>query len=96
MIHHQLSETRSEINIQLLPGSVLSIIDDDGPSGICGQSMSITCPHTAIHWFPNEDLYRAWREAGDCHRRGRNVRERIVVIGQWSSPGEIGVNIHEA
>ncbi len=39
---------------------------------------------------------RAWREAGDCHRRGRNVRERIVVIGQWSSPGEIGVNIHEA
>lgn len=81
--------------IPLEDGNVLSIISDDGPTGICGQCMSITCPHTVIHWFKDEEQYRAWREKEDLHRRAKNVQERVVVIGQWSAPGVIRFVKHD-
>lgn len=78
-------------SITLRPGNVLSIIHDDGPSGPCGQCMSITCPHTMIHWYPSEDAYRANRPT---HRNGVRTRERVVVVGDWASPGRVSLTVH--
>lgn len=80
--------------IPLEDGNVLSIITDDGPTGYVGQCMSVTCPHTVIHWFANEDQYRAWGEKADI-RNGKNVQERVVVVGQWSAPGVIRFVKHD-
>lgn len=77
--------------LNIVPGSVLSIITDEGPVGVCGQSMSITSPHTTIHWYPSEDGYRA---RPPQPRPGKNTRERVVVVGDWSSPGPISLVEH--
>lgn len=81
--------------LNLAPGSVLVIYTDDGPTGICGQSMDTTCPHACIHWFPNEAAYREFSEKHKLGRSGRRASVRVVVIGEWSAPGKISVIVHE-
>lgn len=72
-------------NIQLNIGNVLVVYTDDGPSGICGQSMNITAPHTYILIYENEDKFRADKD--NIGRRGKNSKIRFVVIGEWSNQG---------
>lgn len=82
--------------IKLVPGNVISFVTDDGPSGLCGQSMDITCPHMAIHVFENYDEYSKWRYSGEpVHRRSQNIQERIAIVGEWSSPGKIKLFLHQ-
>lgn len=74
------------VTLNLSPGSILVICTDDGPSGICGQSMSVTCPHTVLHWFPtDEDYHRVASRLDRLSRRGKNAKTRVVKIGGWSS-----------
>jgi len=79
--------------LDLRPGSVLVIYTDDGPSGACGQSMNVTCPHTVLHLFPTEEDFCQARE----HLRGRggkNAKMRIVKIGDWAT-GQFSVVKHK-
>ena len=73
------------VTLDLPPGSVLVVYTDDGPSGICGQSMNVTCPHTVLHWFPTEEDYQTANHFNRLGRRGKNARIRAVKIGDWSS-----------
>ncbi len=77
------------ITIDLKPGSVLVIYTDKGPTGkgptgMCGQSMNVTCPHTIIHWFPNKESFRLVKDMLE-YRQGKNFHVKIVVIGEWSN-----------
>ena len=81
--------------LDLSPGRALLIYTDDGPDGPCGQSMRTTCPHAVIHWFPSEAFMRTWI-AENQNNLGRNKKcdVRMVVIGDWSSPGVISLCTH--
>jgi hypothetical protein len=64
-------------------GNVLVFQYDDGPTGICGQSMSITCPHMVIHWFETEDKCIESRDKnGLVSRRGQNSRIHVIRVGE--------------
>lgn len=68
--------------LELSKGNVLVFYMDDGPGGISGQTIEVTCPHTVIHWFPDEESF--WERVREkaLSRSGRNARSRYVVIGK--------------
>lgn len=76
--------TSQGVLLDLPAGSVLVICTDDGPTGVCGQSMSVTCPHTVLHWFPTEEDYRRVADRLRSHR-GKNAKTRVVKIGEWAN-----------
>lgn len=65
----------------LTDGMVIAIAMDDGPKGICGQAMSVTCPWQHLHFFPDEQAFRDFVETKKLGRGGS--REKIVycVVG---------------
>ena len=73
--------TDHDCAIPLRSGNCLVMYSDKGPSGLCGQSVSITCPHTYLYWFPDEDTMRAKLASGTIGRRGSQPRIEYVVIG---------------
>ena len=70
-----------DINLNLRVGNVLAIYTDTGPNGICGQSMSTTCPHESIHLFEDYELFREKTQDHKCDRNGKNAQWRYVQIG---------------
>ena len=86
--HHEASITLPTLR----PGMVVAMFMDDGPSGICGQSMSITCPHQAIHIFKDEDQFRDWHEAHGP-RRGLNGKWAYAVVGSHGT-GNMSIVLH--
>ena len=72
-------------NFPLNIGNVLVIYTDDGPSGPCGQSCSVTAPHTYISLFNSYDDFV--KNKDKIGRRGKNGQLRFVVIGEWSNQG---------
>ena len=73
---------------------VVLVYLDDGPSGPCGQSMSITSPHTRVHIFEDEDALREWSKDKDL---GPNKARRKSQIRVCGLPDEIcnTVVVHE-
>jgi len=67
--------------ITLRKGNCLVVYSDTGPLGPCGQSMSITCPHTYLYWFPDEDTMRRKVSAGTIGRKGSRPRIEYAVVG---------------
>lgn len=83
----------TDISLNLKIGNVLAICTDDGPTGICGQSMTITSPHTYIFLFNSyEDFQRA---APTLERKGKNGKVRWVEIGNGSNQGVFSLSIQE-
>ena len=73
------------IDLKIKPGNVLAIYTDDGPTGLCGQSMSTTSPHTYIFLFNSEDEFR--ENVKDLGRKGQRGKLRFVVVGNYGSEG---------
>lgn len=82
---------------QLKNGMAWMLYTDTGPTGICGQSVSITCPYTRLHLWPSEDAMRSDLEGKDqssLGRKGRQARIEWGVIGEFST-GNAAIVIHE-
>jgi hypothetical protein len=77
------SEWSGELSLTLKPGMGWAIYTDHGPTGICGQSMSITCPHSVFRVWPDEESMRA--DLDKSFRKGSKANLQFGVIGQWSS-----------
>jgi hypothetical protein len=80
-------------NIQLNIGNVLVVYTDDGPSGPCGQCMSVTAPHTYLLIYKTEDEFK--KDMKNIGRGGKNAKIRFVVIGEWSNQGIFNLEIKE-
>jgi hypothetical protein len=94
MINYFLDSTWfTDIPLNLKIGNVLAIYTDDGPIGICGQSMSITAPHTYISLFNSYDEFQ--KEYSKIGRKGKNAKIRWVEIGNASSEGVFSLSIQE-
>lgn len=65
----------------LQPGMVVAVAMDLGPSGVCGQCMSITCPWQYLHLFPSESAYREYVSQKPLGRKGQGYREAYAVVG---------------
>ncbi len=72
-----------ELTVTLKPGMGWAIYTDRGPSGPCGQSMSITCPHSVFAVFPDEASMRA--AVDKMFRGGKQSNLQFGVIGEWST-----------
>ena len=83
-----------DLETKLPKGTVIAVYRDDGPSGICGQSMEITCPHTAIHIFKSEEEF--WTFVRDNPGRGgKNSQLHYVVVrGPGLFETTLGTSIH--
>ena len=68
------------------PGTAVQIYRDDGPSGPCGQSMSTTCSHTALHVFRSEYEMRLFLEAHKF-RNGKRHSLHYLVVGEGGTLG---------
>lgn len=81
------------MKIDLKPGMGWAMYSDNGPGGPCGQSCSVTCPHTVFATWPDEQSMRDALARG----YGRNKRNRLVygVVGQWTSGGRFMVVQYE-
>lgn len=78
--HHALP-----LNLNLGSGMAWCLYSDEGPSGICGQSMDTTCPHTYLTIWPNEDAMRNDMEGKKPGRNGKRARVMHGVVGEWST-----------
>jgi len=88
MVEVDLSEPLGEKEIVITDGMAWILYTDQGPSGPCGQLMSITCPHTVLRLWSSEDaMFKELngREMMSLFRRG--VRQTVDwgVIGQFST-----------
>jgi hypothetical protein len=59
---------------------------DDGPSGICGQSMDTTSPHTRVFLFHSEGEALAWARIKFSVLPKRK-RSRVVLVLPPDDPG---------
>lgn len=76
----------SQTPIEIKPGMGFLIITDKGPTGICGQSMDITCPHCRILIWPDEQSMRdAVADKGTKYRSGSQHNFFMGVFGEWST-----------
>ena len=75
--------------LKLDPGNVIAIYTDEGPSGICAQSMSVTSPHAMLLWFEDIDKFDEWNKRKVSV--GKRSALRYAVIGDYSSYGTISV-----
>lgn len=79
-------------SVSFLPGMAWALYSDDGPSGPCGQSMSITCPWSILYVFKDEDELREAIKNESIGRKGRAWKVKQGVIGDWSSPGRLFIS----
>lgn len=94
MIYYYLdSAWFTDMSLNLKTGNVLAIYTDDGPLGICGQSMMITAPHTYLFLFNSySDFQKEYHKLG---RNGKNAKVRWVEIGNSSDQGIFSLSIQE-
>lgn len=79
--------------IQLEDGMGWCLYSDEGPGGISGQSIDITCPHAYLSVWPNESSMRAAMESKSFGRRGKRERVMWGVVGQWTT-GKFSITVH--
>ena len=72
-----------EFTITIKPGMGWAIYTDSGPSGPCGQSMSVTCPHAIFALYPDEETMRASVESR--FRQGKMANLIYGVVGEWAT-----------
>ena len=83
-----LSGTIGEKEIVITDGMAWILYTDQGPAGICGQLMSITCPHTVLRLWSSEDaMFKELngREMMSLFRRGVKQTINYGVVGQFST-----------
>ena len=80
-------------DLRLENGMGWCLYSDEGPTGICGQSMDTTCPHAYLAVWPNEDVMRQAMESGKAGRRGKRERVMWGVVGEWST-GKFTVSVY--
>lgn len=83
-----LSEPLGENSIVITDGMAWILYTDQGPAGICGQSMSITRPHTVLRLWSSEDAMQKelnGREMMSLFRRGVKQTINYGVVGQFST-----------
>ena len=86
------SETRVDIQ---RPGTAIMVYTDEGPNGPCGQSMSVTCPHMAVHVFRSETAMREFVDANpNWSRNGKRAKLWWVIVGETSTSGA-SLTVHE-
>jgi hypothetical protein len=68
---------------------IFAIYDDDGPNGICGQSMSITCRWHKLYIFDKHEDFKTFEDKVLNSRTSRK-RDRIsdVFVSDNCSLGE--------
>lgn len=86
MPYYTLNDHFGGCELRLNNGNVLAVYTDEGPTGMCGQSMSVTCPHTTILWFKTYDDFLAYFEKHEM-RHGKKSQLRYCVIGEYGVPG---------
>lgn len=80
-------EPRGPIDVTK-PGTAIFIYTDKGPKGPCGQSVSMTCNHTSVHIFRDEDTMREWvSEHRKALSSGKQAEVRFVVVGEGQTLG---------
>ncbi len=57
---HVLNRYFEGLALELTDKSILVIYHDLGPKGPCGQSSSVMCAHTYLHYFPSEDEFQKY------------------------------------
>lgn len=77
----------------LTDGMVVAMVMDDGPTGICGQSMSITCPWQYLHFFPDESAFREYVKHKKLGRGGKGNKWAYCVVGE-NGTGTMNIIIH--
>lgn len=81
MKHLRLAQNYGEeVNVTLKDGMGFIMYTDEGPTGITGQCMSITCPHAIFAIYENEEKMK---EGLKKLREGRNKNIQYGVVGQW-------------
>lgn len=60
---------------------------DEGPSGICGQSCSITCPWDQLHIFLTEKKAEEFQQKVKDYKGRKNAR----ITGVWYDDEEISM-----
>ena len=70
--------------LELREGMAWLLYTDQGPSGPCGQSMRITCPHAILHVWPSEQAMQDWLEVNKAGRTGQRAAIRLGVVGSYS------------
>ena len=55
------------------------VYTDEGPSGICGQAMSITCPWTRVWLFSSEQAMHAFLKVQEPVKTGRKKARWTTV-----------------
>ena len=79
---------------ELTNGMVVVLYTDQGPTGICGQAMSITCPHGHLVIFPNWELARNFLNNKGSFRNGKREDIRWFEIGEQGT-GQFWISVHE-
>ena len=75
------------VSITFKPGMAWALYSDEGPTGPCGQSMQITCPHSLlIVWDSEEAMREALREQA-IGRKGKKQRLQWGVVGDYTAGG---------
>jgi hypothetical protein len=82
------------LDLRLENGMGWCLYSDEGPSGVCGQSMDTTCSHTYLAIWPNENAMRAEMESGKTGRGGKRGRVMWGVVGEWAT-GKFTVSVHK-
>jgi hypothetical protein len=80
-----------DVNLKIKPGNVIAVYTDDGPIGICGQSCSITSPHTYIFLFNSEEDFRQSYTNNKIGRNGKNRKIRYTIVGDSGSEGQFKI-----
>lgn len=83
-MNYNLQDTwAGELNLTLKPGMGWAIYTDHGPTGICGQCMSITCPHCMFILWPDEESME--KDLAKSFRKGSRHNLQYGVIGEWGT-----------
>lgn len=76
----------------LKKGMAWVLYSDEGPAGICGQSMRITCPHAVLKVYATEDEMRSEMETAKF-RNGKRSRLMWGVVGDFTAGGVFSVAV---
>jgi len=75
------------VSITFKPGMAWALYSDEGPTGPCGQSMRITCPHSVLIVWDSEDAMREALREQSVGRKGAKQRLQWGVVGDYTAGG---------
>ena len=77
------------------PGTAILVYTDEGPRRPCGQSVSVTCPKTAVHVFESEEAMRHYMDANaDWGQSSKRPRFDYMVVEEGQMGG-MSLHVHQ-